>query len=227
MVNLLKFTEALKRVLHPNGSFYLNIGDVYFGSKGFIRNKGSYARKTDHHYREHKIVKPDGRYLQHKQTLMLPERIAIGMQEQGWLLRNKIIWEKPNPVPSHSPDRRYPVYEHIFHFVKSRKYYFDLAEAKKHAHHRDVIRSGIEPFKNNHQASYPLSLINPLILTTSKPNDIVLDPFIGSGTTAVAAASHARRYIGFELNAAFCHISRKRLRELSKQQQLGGASEMI
>ena len=121
--NLVKYFNELKRVLHSEGSFYLNIGDVYFGTKGFIRNKGTYARKTDKHYKEHKIVKPDGRYLQYKQLLMLPERIAIGRQEQGWILRNKIIWEKPNPVPSFSADRRLPVYEHIFHFVKSRRNY--------------------------------------------------------------------------------------------------------
>ena len=116
--NLLKFTIELKRVLHKEGSFYLNIGDVYFGTKGFIRNKGRYARKTDIHYKEHKIVKPDSKYLQYKQLLMLPERVAIGMQEQGWILRNKIIWEKPNPVPSYSPDRQYPVYEHFVPFYE-------------------------------------------------------------------------------------------------------------
>ena len=183
--NLLKFTLQFKRILNKEGSFYLNIGDTYFGTKGFSRNKGRYARKTDKHYKEHKIVKPNGKYLQYKQLLMLPERVAMGMQEQGWILRNKIIWEKPNPVPSYSPDRRYPVYEHIFHFVKSRKYYFDIVKAKELNHHRDVIRNSIEPFKI-HQATFPLSLIKPFILTTSKEKDIVLDSFMGSGNTALA-----------------------------------------
>lgn len=210
--NLLQFTVELKRVLCQDGSFYLNIGDVYFGTKGFIRNKGKYARKTDIHYKEHKIVKPNGKYLQYKQLLMIPERVAIGMQEQGWILRNKIIWEKPNPVPSYSLDRRYPVYEHIFHFVKSKKYYFDLEIAKKLNNHRDIYRNGIESFKE-HQASYPVSLIKPLILTTSKENDIVLDPFIGSGTTAVAAILTNRHFLGFEINIKFCRIAETRIKE--------------
>jgi len=210
--DLLQFTIELKKVLRQDGSFYLNIGDVYFGTKGFIRNKGRYARKTDIHYKEHKIVKPNGKYLQYKQLLMIPERVAIGMQEQGWILRNKIIWEKPNPIPSYSPDRRYPVYEHIFHFVKSKRYYFDLEIAKKLNNHRDIYRNSIEPFKE-HQASYPVSLIKPLILTTSKENDIVLDPFIGSGTTAVAAILTNRRFIGFELNMEFCRIAETRIKE--------------
>ncbi len=208
--NLLKYTDEIRRILHKNGSFYLNIGDVYFGTKGFIRNKGRYARKTDRHYGEHKIVKPDGKYLQYKQLLMLPERVAIGMQEQGWILRNKIIWEKPNPVPSYSPDRRYPVYEHVFHFVKSRKYYFDLNIAKKLGQHRDIIKCKIEPF-GEHQASFPLSLIKPLILTTSKENDIVLDPYMGSGTVAVACVESNRNYIGFEINEKFCKLAEERL----------------
>ena len=210
--NLLEFTLEFKRVLHKEGSFYLNIGDIYFGSKGFSRNKGRYARKTDKHYKEHKIVKPTGNYLQYKQLLMLPERLAIGMQEQGWILRNKIIWEKPNPVPSYSPDRRYPVYEHFFHFVKSRKYYFDLNKAKELNHHRDIIRNGIEPFKK-HQATFPLSLIKPFILTTTKEKDIVFDPFMGSGTTAVACVQLNRNYVGFEINKEYYNYSIEQVQE--------------
>ena len=208
--HILVYTLKLNKVLKKEGSLYLNIGDIYFGTKGFIRNKGKYARKTDLHYKAHKIVKPDGKYLQYKQLLMLPERVAIGMQEQGWILRNKIIWEKPNPVPSYSPDRRYPVYEHIFHFVKGRKYYFDLPKAKQLNHHRDVIRNKIEPFKI-HQATFPLSLIKPFIITTTKPNDIVLDPFMGSGTTAVACVELGRRYIGFEINEKYYKYSLQRI----------------
>ena len=222
IINLLKFTLQLKRVLHSEGSFYLNIGDMYFGSKGFSRNKGRYARKTDHHYKEHKIIKPNGSYLQHKQLLMLPERLAIGMQEQGWILRNKIIWEKPNPVPSYSPDRRYPVYEHFFHFVKSKKYYFDLPTAKKLNHHRDVIRNGIEPFKK-HQATFPLSLIKPFVLTTTKKNDLVLDPFMGSGTTAVACIELERKYLGFEINKEYYRDSLERISEV----KLANVNELV
>ena len=88
----------------------------------------------------------------------------------------------------------------------------NLEIAKKLNNHRDIYRNGIEPFKE-HQASYPVSLIKPLILTTSKENDIVLDPFIGSGTTAVAAILTNRRFIGFELNMEFCRIAETRIKE--------------
>ncbi len=89
--NFLNFSKLLKNVLAPHGSFYLNIGDIYFGTKGFSRNKGRFARKTDYHYKDHKICKPNGKILQYKQLLMIPARIAIEMQDQGWILRNNII----------------------------------------------------------------------------------------------------------------------------------------
>ena len=212
--NLFKFTKEFKRILKDDGSFYLNIGDVYFGTKGFSRNKGKYKRKTDHHYKEHKIVKEDGQYLQHKQLLMLPARLAIKMQEDGWILRNQIIAEKSNPIPSFSKDRRLPVYEYFFHFVKSKKYYFDYDEAKRLNHHRDIIKWKMEAFKE-HQASFPEDLIFPFIKTTSKEGDIVLDPFGGSGTVGVVCKKNNRRYIMIELNDDNCDIIERRLENIN------------
>ena len=208
----LQFTPLIKQALSPNGSFYLNIGDIYFGTKGFSRNTGKYRRSTDKHYKEHKICGQDGKLLQYKQLLMLPSRVAIGMQEQGWILRNDIIWHKPNAIPSFSKDRRLPRYEHIFHFVKSSKYYFDYERAKEMNFHRDIFNQNVRPFKE-HKASFPIEMIEKLVLTTSKKGNVVLDPFMGSGTTAEAAAKHGRNYIGFEINPEFAAISRERARQ--------------
>lgn len=211
--DLFAFTSVIKRILKSTGSFYLNIGDVYFGTKGFIRNKGKWARKTDHNYAEHKIVKPDGQYLQYKQLLQLPSRLAIMMQDDGWILRNDIIWEKGNAIPAHSPDRRLPVYEHIYHFVKSRKYFFDYEKAKSFGHHRDVIKQNIEAY-GDHQATFPSDLVAPFILTTSNEGDVVLDPFTGSGTVAAVAKNHNRRYVGIELLPQNCELANKRVSEV-------------
>ena len=207
----LQFTPLIRRVLSPRGSFYLNIGDIYFGTKGFSRNTGKYARSTDTHYKDHKICKQDGKVLQYKQLLMLPSRVAIGMQEQGWILRNDIIWHKPNAIPSYSKDRRLPRYEHIFHFVKNSKYYFDYEKAKEIGFHYDIFDQTIKPFKM-HKASFPVEMIEKLILTTSREKDIVLDPFMGSGTTAEAAAKHKRHYIGFEINPEYVEIANTRVK---------------
>lgn len=65
-------------------------------------------------------------FLKPKQLLGIPWRVAIALQDDGWILRNDIIWHKPNPMPSSVKDRLNCTFEHVFHFVKARKYYFDL-----------------------------------------------------------------------------------------------------
>ena len=209
--NFNEFAERMRRVLKTTGTLYLNIGDVYFGTKGFSRNAGKASRKTDHHYNEHKITKEDGKYLQHKQLLLLPSRIAIAMQDSGWVLRNDIIWHKPNAMPTNIIDRRLAMYEHIFMFTKSKKgYYYDIDMSKKLKCHKDVVEQKIGGY-DYHQASYPLPLIEPLVQVSARKNDLVYDPFMGSGTTAIAAIRHGRNYIGTETNKDFIKDAEKRI----------------
>jgi DNA modification methylase len=94
--------DEVNRVLKKTGSLYLNLGDTYCNS-----HSGS-------------------GWLRPKQLLLLPPRIAIAMQERGWLLRNIIIWHKPNSMPSSVKDRLTNTWEYLFFFVKSPRYYFDL-----------------------------------------------------------------------------------------------------
>lgn len=209
--NMFEFTKEFKRILKKDGSFYLNMGDLYFGNKGFHRGyKPEHMRKTHRHYGHQDLVKEDGKYLQTKQLLLLPPRLAIMMQEDGWIVRNQNLWEKPNPIPSFSDDRRMPVYEYFYHFVKSQKYVFDFDLAKKLDHHRDILVCGIEPF-GNHQATFPEKLIYPFIMTTSKEGDVVLDPFGGSGTVGVVCKRCKRDYVLIELNADFCMEAQTRI----------------
>lgn len=80
---------------------------------------------------------------------------------------------------------------------------------------RDVIETAVESLKGvNHPAIYPVSLVQELILLLSQPGDTVLDPFIGSGSTAIAAKQLERHYIGIELNPDYCQIAQERLAEL-------------
>ena len=210
--NLYDIIKEANRVLRDDGSIYIVMGDVYFGSKGFSRNKGTWARKTDGHYKEHKIVKPDGRYIQEKQLLFLPERLAIKMQESGqWLLRADIIWEKYNPIPSHSPDRVLPVHEHILFFSKNKNYYFDYETIKKFQRHRSVIRNGTEKY-DEHQATFPESLVEPYIISTSKEGDVVMDMFGGSGTVGAICARNKRKYILIDVVEDYCKIAENRIK---------------
>ena len=78
---------------------------------------------------------------------------------------------------------------------------------------RSVWTIATKPYKEAHFATYPPELITPCILAGSKENDIVLDPFSGSGTTGEVALQHSRNYIGLELNPEYAELSRKRLTE--------------
>lgn len=102
--NLLAVFRELKRILKDTGSFYLNLGDTYVGSD-------NYSRKS---------------WKKVKQLALIPSRVAIALQEDGWILRNDICWHKPNGLPSSVKDRLTNRWEHIFHFVKQRKYYYNL-----------------------------------------------------------------------------------------------------
>ena len=89
---------------------------------------------------------------------------------------------------------------------------FTIIKIKGEPIKRDIIECAVETIKGcKHPAIYPLSIIKELIKLLSKPNDIVLDPFVGSGTTAVAAKEIDRRYIGIEINEDYCKYARERL----------------
>lgn len=74
--------------------------------------------------------------------------------------------------------------------------------------------------KEKHYAAYPPKLIEPMILATSRPGDIVLDPFLGSGTTALVAFEHGRDYVGIELNESYVEMASRRLSKAVCQERL-------
>jgi len=76
---------------------------------------------------------------------------------------------------------------------------------------RSVWTVATRPYKGAHFATYPPALIEPCILATSRPGDIVLDPFMGSGTTAQVALQHGRQYMGCELNPEYEGLQRERI----------------
>ena len=92
-------------------------------------------------------IKPQGTkkgWLQPKQKLMIPSRVAIALQDDGWVLRSDVIWHKPNHMPSSVQDRLTTAYEHIFLFVKARRYYFDL-DAIRVPHSASTIQRITQP----------------------------------------------------------------------------------
>lgn len=117
------FSE-LRRVLVDDGTLWLNIGDSYArnpakGTTGTMNGR-NVPRMG---YAGNRIGKPD---LPEKNLLGIPWRVAFALQDDGWILRNAIIWHKPNAMPESVTDRLSGRYEHVFLFSKSRRYWFDL-----------------------------------------------------------------------------------------------------
>jgi site-specific DNA-methyltransferase (cytosine-N4-specific) len=118
------FAEV-RRVLTDDGTLWLNIGDSYSGGGGGAGGKagayiagGTPRRNGADHYARIGVGP--------KNLLGIPWRTAFALQDDGWILRNDIIWSKPNAMPESVTDRLSSRHEHLFMLTKSRRYWFDL-----------------------------------------------------------------------------------------------------
>jgi len=128
--HLIEVSQEIKRVIKPRGSYWLNLGDTYFGGGGGNYGTGRSAEQAPHPKNfTSKIQQTD--WLQPKQLLGIPWRVAMALQEDGWILRNCVIWYKPNHMPESVKDRLTKSYEFMFFFVKQRKYYFNLDKIRE------------------------------------------------------------------------------------------------
>ena len=227
---LMTVMSECKRVLKENGSLFLVIGDSY-DENGSLRQ--------------------------------IPNRLSTRMADDGWILRNTLIWYKTNAKPENGRIKRWGTsYEYIFFFVRSMDYSFDMdkirvpytTEPTRHAprHHKtntstfmnqqtnlqhplgrvprdfiedDVIKTSFNqkekfvPDENlEHGATFPEKLIRPFILATSKENDLVLDPFIGSGTTAKVSLENGRKCVGYDILPVFVDTSYQRCGQATKDE---------
>ena len=134
------FTEAY-RVLRDDGVLWLNLGDSYGGTKGDMFSGGSVQMPPGKRLGKTlggaitKAVAP-------KQLAGIPWRTAFALQDAGWILRQDIIWEKPNVLPEMVKDRCTRNHEYIFLFAKQTKYYFDVEAIKEPALTKGAILRG-------------------------------------------------------------------------------------
>lgn len=243
--------REVRRVLKNDGTLWLNIGDSYVSSNSEYSN------------------------CKRKDLIGAPWLLAFALRDDGWYLRQDIIWEKPNAMPESVKDRCTKSHEYIFLFSKQSKYYFDYeaikepavgfnnivpagskgtlkpnnrlrkgnsrtfrgggvytkgqsfnnsAETTRESHgnsenvtglrnKRSVWTVATQGYKEAHFATFPEKLIEPCVLAGSRDGGIILDPFIGSGTTAVVAKKHNRGFIGIELNPEYVEMAKRRLEE--------------
>ena len=308
--------QEVKRVLRDDGTLWLNLGDSY--SSG---GRTSTTNQTVRGDKDYGVTRPPvSGSIKPKDLVGIPWRVALALQEDGWYLRQDIIWHKPNPMPESVKDRCTKAHEYIFLLSKSEKYFFDSQAIKEDAtgfdgrkqtkhlgskkydpdtfpahqghekwnydesgnpirNKRSVWTVPVKPYNEAHFAVFPTSLIEPAILAgcppkicsecgtpyeremvtvevpdretrdnmvgvipkrdkTSRMNSKdmkslvqedkgftkncscsghqtsagrVLDPFGGSGTTALVADRHKRDATIIELNQKYVDIAETRL----------------
>ena len=222
--NLADIFEEGKRVLKSDGTAWINIGDTYFGAKGgaWVGDNSITTEETGSEYRIKKKAPPKHKYLKTKDLAGVPWKFAIEMQKRGWYLRQDIIWHKPVPMPESVNDRLQKSHEHIFLFSKKKNYYFDaMAIAKPSINGdrlvrlQDVWTIPTSNYQGAHFAVFPSKLPELCIKAGTKEGDIVLDPFMGSGTTAYVAQKLSRKWIGIELNPEYVKIIKERTAQQS------------
>lgn len=208
--SLVQMFEEVRRVLRDDGILWLNIGDSYTSGG---RTWRAPDKKNPGRAMDVRPPTPDG--LKPKDLIGVPWRLAFALQEAGWYLRADTIWHKPNCQPESVKDRPTRSHEYVFLLSKSERYYYnqDAARGPNGRNRRTVWDINTQACKEAHFATFPSALVEPCLALGSSPSDIVLDPFIGSGTTGVVARRMARRFVGIELNPDYVQIAKRRLEE--------------
>jgi site-specific DNA-methyltransferase (adenine-specific) len=208
IATLVDVFHETRRVLQRDGVLWLNLGDAYNAYNG---NRGRLKSKVDRRRHEFLPVLPKGygltcKTLKPKDLIGIPWRVALALQQDGWYLRGDVIWQKPNPIPERVKDRPHRSHEYLFLLSKSARYSFVLPKDRRTSVWTVPTKSDKE-----HPAAFPPQLIEPCILAGSRPGDLVLDPFAGSGTTLATAAQADRKAVGIELNPNYCTLIAERL----------------
>ena len=168
-----------------------------------------------------KILKPNGTIMV-SGTLHIIYSIGFAMQQLNMKILNNITWEKPNPPPNLACRYFTHSTETIIWSAKTLKskhtYNYDLMKKINNYKQMKDVWTMTSPKKTEkkfgkHPTQKPVELLNRILLATTNENDLVLDPFNGSGTTGVSCILNKRKYIGIELENDFINLSRKRFSE--------------
>ena len=245
---LVKVFSIVREKLKDDGTLWVNIGDSYYNyrpskGKSYPKQTVSKTKQDLPDYSSKRNNKLSN--LKEKDLIGIPWMLAFALRNDGWYLRQDIIWHKPNPMPESVRDRCTKAHEYIFLLSKSKKYYYDneaikepvkqdwgtrnRANGKYHnqgtglqphsgltksyttKNKRSVWSITNKPYKHAHFATFPPDLIEPCILAGSREGDIILDPFMGSGTTAMVSKQHNRHFIGCELHEEYGELIQGRM----------------
>jgi DNA modification methylase len=203
--------DEVRKVLAPEGTLFLNLGDTYYSGKG--QPVGS-DRKNGARRFGLRPVDASGLGVPRKTTIGIPWRIALAMIDRGWILRSPIVWLRDGSVPEPTAhDRPWRTYEMLFLFSKSPKYHFARKQLQGE---EDVWTISKRPRNSRgiHSAAFPDELVKKCLDVGCVAAGEVLDPFAGSGTVLRVALSTGRPAVGIDLNEDFCSHMVKTVRSL-------------
>jgi len=222
VAELVSVFSEVYRVLRDDGVLFVNIGDTYAGFKDgkFPPQSASNGNQrgmpvSGAPHRSKRLLELDG--FRNKEAMGIPWRFAFAMRDAGWLLRQEIIWSKPNCTPEKVRDRFVRSHEQVFLFTKRDRYYFDgdavrvPAEGGGGKLRPSVWTVPVSSYSGAHFATFPPDLIEPCILAGCPAGGTVLDPFGGAGTTGLVAEKHGRNAILCELNPEYAEMAAERI----------------
>ena len=141
----------------------------------------------------------------------IPFKIANELVDSGYIWRDYIIWEKPNPMPDKIVNRVRQSAEYVFHFVKNKSYKYNPKEISvigKSGRPRPMNQVWIEAPNPeiSHSATFSPIVVERLLKATTDVGDWVFDPFVGSGTLLKLCLKNNRRFIGCDINPEFTKL---------------------
>ena len=212
-------TTALRearRLLTPNGLAFLNIGDTFYSGKGESQGHDGKSKKRRFGLRAVDKSGGLGIGLRRKSLIGIPWRVAIQLVSDGWVLRSSVIWHRKNRLPESVRDRPSRSYEYVFILAKSRRYYFNKKALLSRHIEEDMWTIPAQPRPTNgiDTAPFPDELVERCLAIGCPDAGVVLDPFVGSGTTVRVALSSGRSAIGIDLNREFCVYAANSLQSL-------------
>ncbi len=206
----------VRRVLKSEGLAFLNIGDTFYSGKGESHGQDGKSKKRRFGLRAVDKSGGLGINLQRKSLIGVPWRVGLGLASSGWAIRSSVIWHRKNRLPESVRDRPGRSYEYVFILAKNRRYYFHKKPLidKKIDEDLWTIAAQPKPTDGLDTAPFPDELVERCLEIGCLEGGIVLDPFVGSGTTVRVAISTGRSGIGIDLNREFCLYAVESLRSI-------------
>lgn len=201
---LVRLFREIRRVLRPEGTLWLNLGDSYCGtgSKGNHRD----PKNAEGRNGQSKSVTENIEGYKHKDLLGIPWAAAFALREDGWYLRQDIIWSKPNAMPESVQDRCTRSHEYIFMFSKSKKYFYDIDAIKEPCSMSSIKRYALA---DSRKANPPVNGEYKLGVGRGVPRGQHADRLVLGGGKQ---RGHSRRHAGFN----------DRWDQMSKKEQCSG-----